>query len=290
MEELDNKLRSMHKKYKVLGILAITFFLATIVVFVMFGAVGFVCLAGTAVSILLLSKVQKQYKQFYSENVIKVCIDDCSFIDGLRYEPDKGIPESTVAATGMIKTGDVISTGDLITGSYNGIAFAESSLTIEEDTGVGEDRTRSKLFGGMWLSFDLGGSFGCNMQAVSRKFRADLQRGGYSKLDKAKMPGTVIGDLCFSEEFTVYAKDEGSAVSALNGGLASALTKLRIDNNGPVMVIILDSTVHAALFTNESAFEPSIRGKADIQSEKERVMRSLRMVTGFIDSVKNINV
>ena len=290
MEELNKTFTKMNRSYRLSVYLLLIAIVAGVIMAIAAGALCLPFFAAAIVAGVFTVRTQKKFKDFYVHNIIGACVNECTFIEGISYDTDKGIPESTVAATGMIRTGDDITTNDLITGAYNGTQFAQSTVNITETVGTGSDRTTSDLFRGLWVCFDLGRTACCDMQIVSGKFRVDTRRNGYDKLEKSMMPNTAVGDLCFADTFTVYASDAAAARSALNGALASALMKLLRENKRPIMVMIIGSTVHIAMHNSESAFEPSIKKGVDLNSEKERLIKDLRSVTDFIGAAVGSNL
>ena len=121
------------------------------------------------------------------------------------------------------------------------------------------------------------------MQIVSEKFRADTHKNGLTKIDKGLLPASVFDGVSFADAFTVYASDTEAARGCI-ASLAPALLKLLSINKRPVMLMVIGSTVHLAMFSSETPFEPSLRKGADINSEKERFKTSLRTVTDFMDA------
>ena len=282
MDELNVSFKKMQNGYRLWTYTLLLAILAGVITAILAGALCLVFFGIAVVSGILMVRTQKKFKDFYVHNIIGACVRECTFIEGISYETDKGIPGSIVADTGMIRTGTDISSNDLITGSYDGTEFAQSAVKITHTSGVGEDRSESTFFDGLWVSFELGRVPLGDLQIVSDKFRVDTQRKGFTKLSKDLLPNTAVGAKCFADTFTVYATNTEAARSAVSGGLASALMKLLEYNQRPIMLMVIGSTVHLAMAGDGTAFEPSLRKGADLNGEKERIKAQLRAVTDFI--------
>ena len=282
MEEINRQLKGFQKKTGILAALSVLFFIGTIVTFIVAGALGFVCIAALAVCVIVFSSVQKKYKSYFTENVIDVCIKDCDFIDELCFDAQSGIPASAVSSTGMIKTGDSIETTNLVTGVYNGTPFARSDVKITETT-IDADNTHSSstIFSGTWTSFKLNDPTACELQIVSKKFRAAYSR-NLTKLEDDKMPNRACGEKMFADIFKVFSSDPNEAAALLAGPLASVVTSVYYSADAPMMFMIIGDTVHIAVYKSSSVFEPSAGGRKDVNSFKSAVYNELHSITKMI--------
>ena len=287
MDELNSRLESFRKKYTLLSSMIVVFLLGTIAGFLWISPiVGGACIVLMLVFIFLSARMNKSYTAFFTENVIEPCYASCSFVDGLRYSREEGISSETVAGTGMIRTGTRMSSDNLVTGSYSGLSFSQSCLSIFDETGTGSDRTESEWFKGLWVVVELGKSLGGRVQAVSKKFRLDVQPKGMKKLDSSVLPNVAQGEKTFAESFEVYAENEQSARALLSSGVAGAMLKLLAENEEPIMLAACGDKLHIALGNRKNpALSPSLRKGTDISGEKQKITRQLRTVTDFIGAL-----
>lgn len=285
MEDINAQLKAFQRKSSILGILSIVLFLGTVAAFIIAGAWGFAVAAALVVCVVIFSSVQKKFKSYFVENVIDVCVKDCDFIDELSFDAQNGIPASTVSSTGMIRTGDSIDTTNLVTGVYNGTPFARSDVKITETTHDGDNNhSTSTIFSGRWISFKLNEPISCELQIVSKKFRAAETR-GLIKLDGDKIPNRACGEKMFADIFKVFSNAPDTAAGLLAGPLASVVTSVYNSANAPMMFMIIGDTVHIAVFSSSSVFEPSSGGKKDISSFKSAIYNELHSITKTIDSM-----
>lgn len=280
MEELNVKLKNFQRKQSIFSTFTILFFVGTIAVFIVAGAWGFACIAPLAASVLALSSVQKKYKAFFAENVIDICVKDCDFVSDLSFDASSGIPYGTVAATGMIKTGDAIETKNLVTGEVHGTAFARSDVRITETT-LNADNTHSTstVFAGKWICFRLDRDLHTDIQAVSKKFRAAIQPRGFAQL--SDMPDCVVGEKRFSEVFKLYSNEQALPTEITS--LPSVIMSIYNSVKAPLMIMLIGDTAHIVIAGATSVFDPTSGGRKDIEGFRNGIFKELHSITNMIE-------
>ncbi len=247
----------------------------------------FPAVIGAALFILAVintSKKSKQYTLYFKENVVKNAL--CEVFDNVSFTPDAGIPWDVVSATGMINTGNRFNSNDLVTGTYKGVAFKQSDVLIEEETTDSEGNTStSTIFMGRWMIFDFNKEFRCEMQMISKGFFASKRKGGIFARKENKLNKLEFENEEFNKQFKVYAQNQEEAFYLITPQIMDALLKLRSESKAPLMLMFTGGVLHIALQNNKDAFEAKIFGNNDPESEKERIVKDIRVITDFIDGM-----
>ena len=63
------------------------------------------------------------------------------------------------------------------------------------------------------------------------------------------------------------------------------LMKLRKNSRAPIMLMFVGGCLHIAVQNNKDAFEPKLFGKVTPESEKNRVLGDIRVITDFVDEM-----
>ena len=154
-------------------------------------------------------------------------------LDEGQYEPECGIPESTILASGLYSSGDEYDSRDLVGGKEGLTAFhfarvLSENVEIETDSDGNETERRTTIFSGIWFIADFNKHFRSRTRVVpdtaERLFGKGLGRwmqnaGSRGKLVEMESPE-------FERMFAVYSDSQQDARYVLSPALLERLTEL----------------------------------------------------------------
>lgn len=282
-EELYEQLRALQKKTR-LGMCVLLGSIAlTVVLGLTLGAAAIAGFALLIVSAILTAKWNKAYTTFFKENLVRSVLSEV-FTD-MTFTPSAGIAESVVYGTGMVRQGDIFSSNDLITGTYNGVAFSQSDVHIEEESTDSEGHTTTTtLFRGRWMIFEFNKEFRCELQVVSRWFSASRRKGLFARKEN-RMQRLEFENEQFNKEFHVYGQNQEEAFYLLTPHMMESLLRLRQGMKAPVMLMFVGGVLHIAVQNNKDAFEANVFGKCDPERDRARILADTRVITDFVDEM-----
>lgn len=287
MDEIFAELEAKRKQaagFAIPGI--IIFVLGLVAAFVRLSPIIFAVLMVAGIVLIIIGGVKnKKLAAVYKEKVVKGVLSEV--FDNLVFEPTMGISYETVHATGMMNTGDIFSSNDLITGSYHGVGLTQSDVHIEEEsTDSDGHRSTYTIFRGRWMIFDFNKTFHCDLQIISRHFAAAKRKGGIFSKKENKMPKVELENEEFNKAFTVYAHDTAEAFYILTPHMQESLLKLHKNMKAPIMLMFCDGKLHIAVNNGKDAFEPNLTRKLEPERERSFILADTKVITEFIDEMK----
>lgn len=284
MDEIYTTLRSMQRKAGTGIALLLILIIASLPVFRLCGAYGFIPIALAVPAGIVGIRAQRTYTRYFKENVVRGVLEEV-FTD-LTFTPERGISSDVVYGTGMMRQGDIYHSNDLITGYYKGVGVTQSDVDIEEEhTDSDGDRTTTTLFRGRWMIFEFNKEFRCDMQIVSRGFWSARRKGGLFSKKENKMPKVEFENEAFNKVFTAYAHDQQEAFYLITPAIMDALLKLKEGVRAPLMLGFVGGSLHIALQNGKDAFEAKLFGKLDPEKERQRILADTRVITDFVDEM-----
>lgn len=239
------------------------------------------------VSTIIISGPKKSYVDNFKNYFVKRTLEKI-FTD-LHYYPNKGIPESVIAGTGMMYTGDRYTTNDFISGKYKNINFMQSDVHIEEEhqTTDSDGHTTTyyvTVFKGRWMIFDFNKTFRANVEVCEKGFSGNQANTlfGKSKYQKVKMESEE-----FNKKFRVYAQDPHDAFYIITPSLMEKINKLKDANRGKLFLGFCDNQLHVGIHDGSDSFEPgSCFSKINEEEVMNRMSTDVSKITMFVDELE----
>ena len=237
---------------------------------------------------LSVSKLQKQYRQkFKSEFVLKSL--ENKFTD-LHYEPNSGIPFSTIASTKMMRMGDRYHSEDYVSAKYKNIQFEQSDVDIEEEhSSTDSDGNRTTyyvtIFKGRWMIFDFNKEFKANVQISQKSFsnsKVQLFFGKKENLYKR----VYMESESFNQKFNVFAQNEHDAFYIITPSLMERIERLEAQNKGRLLFCFINNKLHIGIYDNKDSFEPgSVFKSIDETALLQNISSEIETITQFVDEL-----
>ena len=90
-------------------------------------------------------------------------------------------------------------------------------------------------------------------------------------------------DVKFNQHFDVYAKNEVDAFYVITPSFMEKIKKLNSDLKGDFLFCLIDSKLHIGLNNSDDLFEPDFYKKVDLDVEKVKVLKDIKIITDFVD-------
>ena len=217
------------------------------------------------------------YKSYFVEqNMRKVFTD-------LSYNHDSVIHNTTLHdildATGMVRTGDIISTNDYATGKYHDVNFIQADTTISEDD---SDGGYFPVFTGRWMIFDFPKKFSNKLEIVQEGFRA--YKVPSFDLNKHTFEEYHVESPTFHNKFRIYSDDGVETYRILTPDLIYRIEFLSDNCKGKLFLCFANNRLIVGLDSYIDSLEPpSPFKKLDELDESIRVNNDLKIIIDFVD-------
>ena len=306
LQDLEQKRAEYHQKYKkalkvalivsiswsVVGILFSVFALvstqapAIAYLFVIFFSLASALFPFTIIMVFFLLKNRRalaEYRSLYKTVFVEEALQEA--FPGCVYEANAGIGEVELARLGMVNTGDIFHSEDLVTGDYHGLKFKQADVLIRErDEDSDGNTTYVTLFRGRWAIFDIKKNFDFKLAVVGKSFRVASLRNN-DKLHKFRK--IELESDGFHGRFNVYAQDGFEAFYLLDPAFMTRVEKLGEACQNRVALFFVGGELHIAVNNFENSFEAaSMHKEIDKKAEIEKVKKDIRLITDIVDSLK----
>ena len=245
IRELENKRADYHAKLKralktativavVWGVVAALLFVlssigsstpAIVYFFIIFFSFVSAMFPFAIIMVVFLLKNRKtftEYQTLYKELFVKTALEEV--FPGCSYDANAGIERDELRKTGMVYTGDVYNSEDLVTGEYHGMRFRQADVSIQDrDTDEDGHTTYETLFMGRWAIFDIKKEFNFKLAVVGKGFAVANMRNN-DKIHKFKPVRLESAE--FHQRFKVYAQDGFEAFYLLDPAFMTRVEKL----------------------------------------------------------------
>lgn len=286
LEELESLRKKVLKK-TIISFLSIALLLIVILVPSQssnsFGDVGryliILAVFGILLTKLITNKNVKEYKKIYKKNITMETFK--SVFTDIKYSPQSGLPKSVISGTKMMNTGDRYHSNDHISAKYKNINFECADVHIEEEYEDSDGDTHySTIFKGQWFIFDFNKKFKANIQIREKSF-SGAKRGGLSSNEVYKK--VKMEDVDFNKTFKIYAENELDAFYILTPNTMEKIKKLNNELQGNLLFCFINSKMHIGLHNGKDLFEPSVYKKINLEEEKGKILKDIKIITEFVD-------
>ena len=245
-------------------------------------AVGVVSVIGAIILIFGAAKpraaYRKAYKAYFVEQTLKKTFTD------LVYDHQKGLPLSSLNATGMIDTGDEYSSNDLTIAKYKNTGFAQADVHIQTvSTDSDGNTTYDTIFRGRVIIFEFPKKFDFKLELVGKKFRAYKVPGKDPVTDR-KMVKIETESTEFNQTFKIFGQDGFETFYILDPALMVRIQAIASHYKDKVLLGFYDNKMLVALDDGKDSFEPPRASKPiDETVETEKVTEDIKVITDFVD-------
>lgn len=286
LEELERLRKKVWTK-SIISYLSITVLLIVIVVYN--SSIGsfediakffvIVIAIGTLITKLITSKDIIEYKKIYKRDIALETFKDV-FTD-VEYKPNSGLSKKVISNTKMMNTGDRYLSNDYISAKYKGIKFECADVEIEKEYKDKDgDKHYTTIFKGQWFIFDFNKNFKANIQICEKSFSGAKRGGLFNKevYEKVKME-----DVEFNKIFKVFAENELDAFYVLTPNTMEKIKELNNELSGNLLFCLINSKMHIGLHNRKDLFEPNIYKRINLEEEKQKILKDIKIITEFVD-------
>ena len=288
MEELNEQRIKIRNRY-ILGaiitiILAITLIIITRNIIILIPIIIF----GIIVNTLITLNLKRQYRRSFKNEFVLKSLEG-KFTD-LHYDPDLGIPYSTIAATKMMRMGDRYHSEDYISAKYKDIKFEQSDIHIEEehestDSEGNTSTTYVTIFKGRWMIFDFNKEFKADVQISQKGFGNSKVKRLFGKKEEL-FKKVYMESETFNKKFNVFAQDEHDAFYIITPSLMERIERLEQKNKGKLLFCFIKNKLHIGIYDNKDSFEPGSVFKPINEEEIiGKISNEIEVITQFVDEL-----
>lgn len=249
------------------------------------GALFFIATIVSIVIVFLFRKEAAAYQNafkgyFVEQNLQKIFTD-------VKYNHAEGMPKEVLRSTGMMRTGDIYHSNDLVHAKYKDVQFSQADIHIQETYTDSDGNTQYvTIFKGRWMVFEFPRPFTFRLQVVQRWFNA-AKKAKKDKELKRKIKRIETESVTFNKKFKVYAEDDYEAYYILDPNFINQIENLSEATNGKLMLCFIDNKLHVAIYDNKDVFEaPSVFKAIDEQAETEKINHEIKTITNYVDFLK----
>lgn len=222
-----------------------------------------------------ISKEQKTFKELYKNTFVVGLLNE--EFDNVYYNGSEGYSKDTVNSMGLVSMGNRFNSEDYLKGTYKGVNFSQSDVTIKDVRRSGKHTTTVTYFIGRMFEFEFP-----KQQVVGLKVFSDnfFHRSNYSngfKLKKVKLE-----DVQFNKKFDVTAVTEHEAFYVLTPHMMENIRRI-CDRYGNVAMHITAGKLYLGFNTSRDAFDADFRHPLSYPEERAKIKKDIEVITNIID-------
>ncbi|MBR3230990.1 DUF3137 domain-containing protein [Candidatus Saccharibacteria bacterium] len=248
--------------------------------------VSLVVFLATYKETVVLNGYRSTYKRLYKAYFIHRQL--AKLFTDLYYHHDQGLSRQLLKETGLIYTGDIFKSNDLVVAKYKNTNFMQADVEV-----IDKEERRDKdghkevyyvtVFKGRYLIFEFPKKFTFKMvisyHGQGRDYVNPKTQRGFQKIE------TESPD--FNKRFLVYAEDGFEAFYILNPDFIHQLEQLGAKYNNALSLYFSDHKMYVGLNDGNDAFEPpNPATPIDEETETAKVVDDMRLITNLVDSLK----
>ena len=296
MEELEALRKLIKKRY-------ITYFSFTVISFLLIFIIGFyfsvdfapiiyisiiVIAVWVVIMFIATNKLMATYRKQFKDVFVLQALSN--LFTNLYYNPLMGIPYQTIAATNMMRMGDIYHSEDFVSGQYKGIKFAQADVHIEEehqstDSDGNTTTTYVTIFKGRWMIFEFNKNFKSDVQIAQKGFGNSKVKRFFGKKEE-RFKRVKMESEAFNKKFKVYAQSEHEAFYLITPGLMERIERVVQNTKGKMLFCFVNNKLHVGIQNGKDSFEPtSIFKKLDVEKINQDISSDIRLITQFVDEL-----
>lgn len=222
------------------------------------------------------TKVKKEYKTLYKEELIKSLIE--TMLDDAYYNWEGGLSSMEVATFGLAKLGNRFKTQDFLSGSYKGVHFRQADVTIANEMVVNDEKYYEIYFTGRMFEFTFKGKGVQNVKVLSNSYNSNLNLGD-EIID--------MESYTFNNAFDVYSPDPVDAFYILTPQVMERLKKLH-EKYDKIGFRFGQGRLCVAI-SGLNAFDADCKEKLTYVGEYERVKKDIQVIKDIVEIVGLMN-
>ena len=271
--------------------IAITHFLLLLVpivlvlAFELFFISVIVCLVtwkDTSVKTEHLIAYKRAYKAYFIQRQL------AKFFTDIQYYHDKGLDKSILKESGLIDTGNIYKSNDLVRAKYKKTNFIQADVEIierieEHDKDGNEEVHYVTTFEGRYLVFEFPKKFDYKMTVSyygHGSYYINPKTGRGLSLIETESPN-------FNKHFLVYAEDGFEAFYILTPDILDKIEKLGEKYKNALSLIFSNNRLYVGLNDGNDTFEPPHPSEPINEKEEEqKIIKDIELITDLVDSLK----
>ena len=265
-----------------------TFLIILIISVIMFEAifVSIIVLLATHKDSGIIAKYRIDYERAYKGFFIHRQL--AKLFTDLHYDHTLGLNKNILESSGLIYTGDIYKSNDLVVAKYKNTNFTQADVEIIEkrerrDSDGNTEVYYVTVFKGRYLVFEFPKKFDFKMVVsygspginyINPKTGRELSRIETESPD-------------FNKRFLVYAEDGFEAFYILNPDFLYKLEQLGEKYENALSLYFSNNKLYVGLNDNNDAFEPpNPTEPLNEKTETERVINDMKLITDLVDNLK----
>lgn len=230
-----------------------------------FGIVGFI------VSSAIKNSVSKEFKKTFVPALIKEMYPDST------YEPEHGIALNVVLEPGFFRYPDRYFLEDFISATYDGIPFAMSDFTLQEEhtttDSKGNTRTTYETYAnGRFMVFDFKRDFKEVVKITEPKYIYNTK--GLEKVETESLE--------FNDKFTVRTSNPLTAFYVLTPQMQLKILEFEKKFKGSIYLAFMYGKLYVAICDSVSILDVKV-GKKTVEELKEIIISQLNIPAAVIN-------
>lgn len=270
-----------------------------------FGILSFAAFLTVIISAIIMAlatgKSAAAYKRAYKAYFVERSL--AATFTHLRYDHTAGLDRNLLRSTGMLTTGDVYHSNDLVVAQYHGVKFLEADVHIQDEyTDSDGDTHYVTRFKGRFMIFEFPRKFNFRLELIGKRFkvakvprRKPQPRPKSRDSHEAKSAGDISSprrpmsrlsteSIEFNRSFKIFAEDGLEAFYLLDPTYITKIQQIADTYQRNLFFGFLDNYLIVGLHDGKDAFEPpSPRRPLDEQTELARVHADIQVITDLVD-------
>ena len=281
IEPLELKRKSLFKKYLLNLLIASLLTLLIIALFVLTLKQGlYFVLFLLLVPIFFVLKalgIANEFKNTIKDELIQLALKD-KFED-VTYDRHGSISQAVIDHTGLVKTPDRYSGEDLIKGSYKGVTFEVSDVTLRErhehvDSKGNRTVSYPVYFKGRWYVY-----------SFPKNFKGTLKVSEGNPNEARGLEKVETESIAFNKKFKMYASDKQYAFYHLTPSMMENLLTLEKEHKGRIYFYYERNELHIGVNDSQDYLEIPFSRKINEQSMLA-FDRDVALIPKIIDELK----
>ena len=182
----------------------------------------------------------ERYRSVYKKRFVHKALQ--AHFSDLRYAPNRGISQETIAGLHMMNMGTSFSSEDYFQGTYKGLRLEQSDVEIKKQG----KRNSMILFRGRWMIVDFNKPLRTDIQIIQKGFFFAVPS-GFSRVE--------MESESFNQDFVVLAQNAHDAFYVITPAFMERIQNLMREDTS-LMLCFVGNQLHLAINDGKDAFEP----------------------------------
>ena len=204
--------------------------------------------------------------------------------DDVSYAPMEKLDANEMVKTGQYRKPDAIIGQDLIIGSYKGVSFKTSDMTLQEvHTDSDGNTTTTTYFKGRYIIYYLKRNFNHTLSIIERKFLNSL----FSNKTPSgqKLVKVETESIAFNKKFDVRSDDKIFAFYIINPAFMEDIIAIEAMTKGNITCYLRGNEFHLGLETKEETIKFKV-SKPLTKDYVESLFGGLALMAELIDNIR----